>query len=152
MARTKQTARKSSGGKAPRHQLATKKSKKKPTQRGTETPSISCRHRGTAGDSAVPEKHRFAHSKTAVSTLGERNRTTVQGRFEVSDRCGARHPGGNGGISRRDIRRHQSLCIACQEGHHHGERRATCAADTGRAGSQTLDGPKTPNAARSPHG
>lgn len=61
MARTKQTARKSTGGKAPRKQLATKAARKERAGHGRRQQLY--RHRpgtGPAGDPALPEVDRAA--------------------------------------------------------------------------------------------
>lgn len=103
MARTKQTARKSTGGKAPRKQLATKAARKsapstggvkKPhryryaiLQLGQRTPpscpvckpylmenvSLQAGYCGSQGDPSLPEVNRIAHSQTALPASGERN-------------------------------------------------------------------------------
>ena len=73
MARTKQTARKSTGGKAPRKQLATKAARKSaPATGGVKKPH---RYRpGTVGrssrDPPLPEEHRAAHPQAAIPAPG----------------------------------------------------------------------------------
>ncbi|KAJ9593039.1 hypothetical protein L9F63_027719 [Diploptera punctata] len=73
MARTKQTARKSTGGKAPRKQLATKAARKRAPATGgvkKKKPNI-----GTALEpvhserSVVPEKHGAPHPQAALQRL-----------------------------------------------------------------------------------
>ena len=56
MARTKQTARKSTGGKAPRKQLATKAARKSPPATG----SVKKPHRYRPGTVAGREIHKFS--------------------------------------------------------------------------------------------
>jgi len=60
MARTKQTARKSSGGKAPRKQLATKAARKAtPYTGGVKKPHrYPSRNRGPSRDPSLPEVDR----------------------------------------------------------------------------------------------
>lgn len=57
MARTKQTARKSTGGKAPRKQLATKAARKSPTKGG-----VKVKHRYRPGTVALREIRRYQKS------------------------------------------------------------------------------------------
>uniref|UniRef100_A0A3B4F9V8 Si:dkey-108k21.24 n=1 Tax=Pundamilia nyererei TaxID=303518 RepID=A0A3B4F9V8_9CICH len=62
MARTKQTARKSTGGKAPRKQLATKAARKSaPATGGVKKPHLYTKHNGSfkSHTSPVREKVRF---------------------------------------------------------------------------------------------
>jgi len=58
MARTKQTARKSTGGKAPRKQLATKSARKS----GKSTVGVKKRHRWRPGTVALREIRRYQRS------------------------------------------------------------------------------------------
>ena len=80
MARTKQTARKSTGGKAPRKQLATKAARKSaPATGGVKKP-----HRYRPGTVAlreipkIPKIDRAPNQKTAFPTIGPRNRSRLQ--------------------------------------------------------------------------
>ena len=63
MARTKQTARKSTGGKAPCKQLATKAARKSAPQ---ETSQISARNSCPPRDPSLQEEHRASHPQTAI--------------------------------------------------------------------------------------
>jgi histone H3 len=67
MARTKQTARKSTGGKAPRKQLATKAARKSaPSSGGVKKPH---RYRpGTVALRQIPEVYRTTHPQTPIPT------------------------------------------------------------------------------------
>ncbi|KAG2742245.1 histone H3 [Suillus brevipes Sb2] len=62
MARTKQTARKSTGGKAPRKQLAVKSGKKAPIHAHTATGGVKKPHRFRPGTVALREIRRYQKS------------------------------------------------------------------------------------------
>ncbi|GFZ47893.1 Histone H3 [Saitozyma sp. JCM 24511] len=62
MARTKQTARKSTGGKAPRKQLATKAARKSATQGPSATGGVKKPHRYRPGTVALREIRRYQKS------------------------------------------------------------------------------------------
>merc|ERR1712012_627096 len=86
MARTKQTARKSTGGKAPRKQLATKAARKSaPATGGVKKP-----HRYRPGTVALREIRRYkkiyriATTQAAFPTFGPRNCTRFQDRSSIS--------------------------------------------------------------------
>ncbi|POS82061.1 hypothetical protein EPUL_006163, partial [Erysiphe pulchra] len=79
MARTKQTARKSTGGKAPRKQLATKAARKSAPATG----------------GAVPEEHRASHPQAAVPASRPRDRPGFQDRPAVPE---LRRHGPAGGV------------------------------------------------------
>uniref|UniRef100_A0A2N9HME1 Core Histone H2A/H2B/H3 domain-containing protein n=1 Tax=Fagus sylvatica TaxID=28930 RepID=A0A2N9HME1_FAGSY len=87
MARTKQTARKSTGGKAPRKQLATKAARKVSSghRRSEEATQIQARNRGSERDQEVPEEHRA--SDPAVSALQEAAEAYLVGLFEDTNLC-----------------------------------------------------------------
>ena len=114
MARTKQTARKSTGGKAPRKQLATKAARKtapstgmlyccniklfiwinylcnaRISRRCEEATSLPARHRGSARDPPLPEVDRAAHQKIALSETCKGNRLRFQNRSSLPI-CGHR--------------------------------------------------------------
>ncbi|EJU02212.1 histone-fold-containing protein [Dacryopinax primogenitus] len=62
MARTKQTARKSTGGKAPRKQLATKAARKTASKSGPTTGGVKKPHRFRPGTVALREIRRYQKS------------------------------------------------------------------------------------------
>ncbi|KZO95376.1 histone H3 [Calocera viscosa TUFC12733] len=62
MARTKQTARKSTGGKAPRKQLATKAARKTASKSGPATGGVKKPHRFRPGTVALREIRRYQKS------------------------------------------------------------------------------------------
>ncbi|EJU03035.1 histone-fold-containing protein [Dacryopinax primogenitus] len=62
MARTKQTARKSTGGKAPRKQLATKAARKTASKTGPTTGGVKKPHRFRPGTVALREIRRYQKS------------------------------------------------------------------------------------------
>jgi len=92
MARTKQTARKATGGKAPRKHLPTNSARKSaPSHGGVKkvaklllnyfplipnclifiiAPSLSSWHGCLAGNPALPKVHRVAHQKSALPAPG----------------------------------------------------------------------------------
>merc|ERR1712179_275581 len=89
MARTKQTARKSTGGKAPRKQLATKAARKSaPATGGVKKP-----HRYRPGTVALREIRRYQKStelfaaQATLPTFGSRNRTRFQDRSPIPIQC-----------------------------------------------------------------
>jgi histone H3 len=90
MARTKQTARKSTGGKAPRKQLATKAARKSaPATGGVKKP-----HRYRPGTVALREIRRYQDFKTdlrfqssAVMALQEASEAYLVGLFEDTNLC-----------------------------------------------------------------
>ena len=88
MARTKQTARKSTGGKAPRKQLATKAARKSaPTAGGVKKP-----HRYRPGTVALREiaqdfKNDLRFQSTAVLALQEASEAYLVGLFEDTNLC-----------------------------------------------------------------
>ena len=78
MARTKQTARKSTGGKAPRKQLATKAARKSaPATGGVKKP-----HRYRPGTVALREIRRY-QKKIALPAIGPRNCPRFQNRPSI---------------------------------------------------------------------
>ncbi|WVZ07730.1 hypothetical protein V8G54_021076 [Vigna mungo] len=88
MARTKQTARKSTGGKAPRKQLATKAARKSaPATGGVKKP-----HRFRPGTVALREIRKYQKStelliRNAVSALQEAAEAYLVGLFEDTNLC-----------------------------------------------------------------
>lgn len=112
MARTKQTARKSTGGKAPRKQLATKAARKSaPSTGGVKKPHryrwgghvthgsvfhgtsangsvcvLQARDRGSAWDPPLPEVHRAADPQASLPASGPRDRTGLQDRPALPER------------------------------------------------------------------
>ncbi|CBY18905.1 unnamed protein product [Oikopleura dioica] len=85
MARTKQTARKSTGGKAPRKQLATKAAPKIGTshRRCQEATPIPTRNRRSPRDPTIPEIHRASHPKVALPATRPRNCSGLQDRSPI---------------------------------------------------------------------
>uniref|UniRef100_A0A8C8B8L6 Histone H3 n=1 Tax=Otus sunia TaxID=257818 RepID=A0A8C8B8L6_9STRI len=69
MARTKQTARKSTGGKAPRKQLATKAARKSAPATGGVKKPHRYRHRGNAHRPKGSFKSHYTHNKGAVALV-----------------------------------------------------------------------------------
>ncbi|TKR58702.1 hypothetical protein L596_030113 [Steinernema carpocapsae] len=109
MARTKQTARKSTGGKAPRKQLSTKAARKSaPSSGGVKKP-----HRYRPGTVALREIRKYQKStellirKLPFQRL--RDRTGLQNRppFPVARR--RRAPGSRRVLPRRSLRGHEPL-------------------------------------------
>nr|ACH46259.1 putative H3 histone family 3B variant 1 [Taeniopygia guttata] len=136
MARTKQTARKSTGGKAPRKQLATKAARKSaPSTGGVKKP-----HRYRPGTVALREIRRYQKStellirklpfqrlvreiaqdfktdlrfqSAAIGALQEASEAYLVGLFEDTN----------------------LVCHPCQESHHHAQRYPVGSQDTGREG------------------
>ncbi|VFV25765.1 h3 histone [Lynx pardinus] len=130
MARTKQTARKSTGGKAPRKQLATKAARKSaPATGGVKKP-----HRYRPGTVALREirryqkstelliqVHRAAHPQAAVPAAGARDRAGLQDRPALPElgRDGA--AGGVRGLPGGALRGHQPVRHPRQARHHHAQ-------------------------------
>ncbi|CAO2599256.1 Histone H3, embryonic [Lemmus lemmus] len=124
MARTKQTARKSTGGKAPRKQLATKAARKSAPATGgrrEEAAPLPARHRGAARDPALPEVHRAADPQAAVPAPGARDRAGLQDRPALPElgRHGA--AGGQRGLPGGAVRGHQPVRHPRQARHHHAQ-------------------------------
>ena len=69
MARTKQTARKSTGGKAPRKQLATKAARKSAPATGGVKKPHRYRNRSTPRNPSLPEIHRTVAEKVAFPAI-----------------------------------------------------------------------------------
>ncbi|GKE89383.1 histone H3.2 [Tanacetum coccineum] len=78
MARTKQTARKSTGGKAPRKQLATKAARKSAPATGGEAP---------VSEIAQDFKTDLRFQSSAVSALQEASEAYLVGVFEDTNIC-----------------------------------------------------------------
>ncbi|CAI9538407.1 unnamed protein product [Staurois parvus] len=124
MARTKQTARKSTGGKAPRKQLATKAARKSaPATGGVKKP-----HRYRPGTVALREIRRYQKStellirKLPFPAPRPRDRPGLQDRPALPELRRHGSAGGRRGLSRRTLRGHQPLRHPRQEGHHHAQR------------------------------
>ena len=115
MARTKQTARKSTGGKAPRKQLATKAARKSaPSTGGVKKP-----HRYRPGTVALREIRRYQKStELLIRKLpsGLQNRSALP---ECSYWCFA---GGKWGLSGWPFWRYQSVCYPCQTCNNYAKR------------------------------
>ena len=96
MARTKQTARKTTGGKAPRKQLSSKGARKSAAPSG----GIKKAHRFRPGTVALREIRRYQKStellirKLPFQRSGERDCSGTQGGFEIPVSC---HCGVTGG-------------------------------------------------------
>uniref|UniRef100_A0A3P9CUJ6 Core Histone H2A/H2B/H3 domain-containing protein n=1 Tax=Maylandia zebra TaxID=106582 RepID=A0A3P9CUJ6_9CICH len=110
MARTKQTARKSTGGKAPRKQLATKAARKSSD--------------GAPATGGVKKPHRYRPKSTEllirklpfqrlVREIAQDFKTDL--RFQSS-------AGGQRGLPGRTLRGHQPVRYPRQKGHHHAQR------------------------------
>ena len=118
MARTKQTARKWAGGKAPRKQLATKAAHKiSPATGGVKKP-----HRYRPGTVALREIRKYQKStellirklpfQRLVREIAQDYKTDL--RFQST------------AILALLVRRYQLVCHPLQTGHHHGQRHSTC--------------------------
>merc|ERR1712216_651850 len=112
MARTKQTARKSTGGKAPRKQLATKAARKSaPTTGGVKKP-----HRYRPGTVALREIRKYQKStellirKLPFQRL-VRNRARLQDGFALPIHGGFGASRGVRGVLGRLVRRHELCAI-----------------------------------------
>ncbi|VAI53306.1 unnamed protein product [Triticum turgidum subsp. durum] len=125
MARTKQTARKSTGGKAPRKQLATTIVRGEEVGRdhwgSEEAPPLQARHGGAEGDPQVPEEHGSAHPQAAVPAPGAGDRPGLQDGPSLPEPCRAGSSGGRRGVPRRALRGHQPLRHPRQACHHHAQ-------------------------------
>ncbi|GBP92396.1 Histone H3, embryonic [Eumeta japonica] len=84
MARTKQTARKSTGGKAPRKQLATKAARKAHHTGGVKKPH---RYRPELSPFARSVAIRRARASSAVMALQEASEAYLVGLFEDTNLC-----------------------------------------------------------------
>ncbi|XP_018558886.2 histone H3, embryonic-like [Lates calcarifer] len=111
MARTKQTARKSTGGKAPRKQLATKAARKSaPATGGVKKP-----HRYRPGTVALREIRRYQKStelldpQAALPAPGQRDRSGLQDRPALPELRRHGSAGGQRGLSGRSVRGHQPV-------------------------------------------
>ncbi|CAM9131079.1 unnamed protein product, partial [Lampetra planeri] len=124
MARTKQTARKSTGGKAPRKQLATKAARKSAPghRRREEASPLPPRYRGSAGDPPLPEVHRAAHPQASLPAPGEGDRSGLQDRPALPELGRHGSAGGQRGLPGGAVRGHQPVRHPRQEGHHHAQR------------------------------
>merc|ERR1712216_141550 len=122
MARTKQTARKSTGGKAPRKQLATKAARKSaPTTGGVKKP-----HRYRPGTVALREIRKYQKStellirKLPFQRL-VRNRARLQDGFALPIHGGFGASRGVRGVLGRLVRSHELVRDSRQAGDHHAE-------------------------------
>ena len=123
MARTKQTARKSTGGKAPRKQLATKAARKSaPATGGVKKP-----HRYRPGTVALREIRKYQKStellirKLPFQTFGQRNRPRFQDGLAIPILRGLGLARSVRGVLGWLVRRHQLVRDPRQESHHHAE-------------------------------
>uniref|UniRef100_A0ACD5WJJ2 Uncharacterized protein n=1 Tax=Avena sativa TaxID=4498 RepID=A0ACD5WJJ2_AVESA len=124
MARTKQTARKSTGGKAPRKQLASIVRGEEvcpDDRRREEAPPLQARHRRAPGDPQVPEEHRPAHPQAALPAPGAGDRAGLQDGPPLPEPRRPRPPGGRRGIPRWALRGHQPMRHPRQARHHHAQ-------------------------------
>lgn len=146
MARTKQTARKSTGGKAPRKQLATKAARKSaPSTGGVKKP-----HRYRPGTVALREIRRYQKStellirklpfQRLVREIAQDFKTDLRfqsaaiGALQVRSLLAfvcvyVNHTpltGSIRGIPRRSLRRHQLVRYPCQACHHYAQGHPTC--------------------------
>nr|GEU34325.1 histone H3.2 [Tanacetum cinerariifolium] len=88
MARTKQTARKSTGGKAPRKQLATKAARKSaPATRGVKKPHRFRPRTRLDREIAQDFKTDLRFQSSAVATLQEASEAYLVGLFEDTNLC-----------------------------------------------------------------
>lgn len=131
MARTKQTARKSTAQKVPRKQLVAQKIARKtaPVTTGVKKP-----HRFRPGTVALREIRKYQKSTDLLirklpfqrlgktfflysSLIGSR----VQARIEIPELCSFGPPGSRRGLPRFTLRGHQPVCHPRQESHHHDQ-------------------------------
>ncbi|KAJ6633922.1 hypothetical protein lerEdw1_014241, partial [Lerista edwardsae] len=130
MARTKQTARKSTGGKAPRKQLATKAARKSaPATGGVKKP-----HRYRPG-TALPEVDGAADPQAALPAPGARDRAGLQDGPALPElgRDGAAG-GERVGVPGGALRGHQPVRHPRQARHHHAQGHPAGAPDPRREG------------------
>ena len=135
MARTKQTARKSTGGKAPRKQLATKAARKSaPATGGVKKPH---RYRpGTVAPQRNPplsEIHRITDTQVAFPASRSRNCPGFQDGLALSKFGCTSSTRSQRGLFGRSFRRHQPVCHSRQTCHHHAQRHPVGSSNSGRA-------------------
>ena len=135
MARTKQTARKSTGGKAPRKQLATKAvCKSAPATGGVKKP-----HRYRPGTVALREIRRYQKStqllirKLPFQRLVREICPGLQDWLAVPKFGCVGSPGGQWSLLGRSFRGHQPVCNSRQACYHHAEGYTACSPNSGRA-------------------
>ena len=123
MARTKQTARKSTGGKAPRKQLATKAARKSaPATGGVKKP-----HRYRPGTVALREIRRYQKStellirKLPLSASCARDCTGLQNGPALSKLCRLSSPGGQWSLSSGLVRGYQPVRYPRQTCYHYAK-------------------------------
>merc|ERR1711870_208059 len=104
MARTKQTARKSTGGKAPRKQLATKAARKSAPSTG-----------------GVKKPHRYRPGTVALRAFGQGNCTGFQDRSSFPIGCYWSSPGSIRGLPRWLVRGYQLVCNPRQARYHYAQ-------------------------------
>ncbi|CAG11543.1 unnamed protein product [Tetraodon nigroviridis] len=124
MARTKQTARKSTGGKAPPEAAGHQGGAQERPGHGRreEASPLPARHGGPAGDPALPEVHGAAHPQAALPAPGEGDRAGLQDGPALPE-LGCDGPaGGERGLPGGPVRGHQPVRHPRQEGHHHAQR------------------------------
>ncbi|CAI9552056.1 unnamed protein product [Staurois parvus] len=118
MARTKQTACKSTGGKAP----CKAPQERTGHRRSEEASPLQARHHGSPRDPTPPEIHRAAHPQAALLAPHPRDHPGLQDRPALPELRRHGSAGGRRGLSRQTPRGHQPLCHPRQEGHHHAQR------------------------------
>ena len=130
MARTKQTARKSTGGKAPRKQLATKAARKSaPATRSwwsQETSSLQARYCGSSWDQALPEIHRTADPQAALPASGPWDCSGLQDWSTLPEFCCDGPSRSQRGLPCWSVWGHQLVRHPRQTCHHHAQRHPAC--------------------------
>ncbi len=123
MARTKQTARKSTGGKAPRKQLDHQSRTKECTSHrwSQETTQIQTWNRRSSWDQKIPKINWIAHPKITFPTFGPWNRSRLQDWLTFPKLCCLSSPRSIRSLPRRTFRRHQLVRHPCQTCHHHAK-------------------------------
>ena len=124
MAHTKQTARKSTGVKAPRKQLATKAaSKSAPSTRGVKkTSSLQAWYCGTPENLTLSEVHWTSDPQAPLSASGARNCSGLQNRSALPECSYWCFAGGKWGLSGWPFWRYQSVCYPCQTCNNYAKR------------------------------
>jgi len=123
MARTKQTARKSTGGKAPRKQLATKAARKSaPNTGGVKKP-----HRFRPGTVALREIRKYKKStdlllrKASFPTSCSWDSTRLQEWSEIPVNSDWSITGSSRSVSGVIVWRHKPVCYSRKESHYHAQ-------------------------------
>ena len=122
MARTKQTARKSTRQgptKTAGHQGS---SQERPSyRRSEEATSLQARHSRSPRNQTLPEEHRIAHPQAALPATRPWNRTGLQDRPPIPEFRRHGSSGGQRSLSGRTLRRHQPVRHPRQACHHHAK-------------------------------